>query len=153
MRFKLKKKKLLKIKKASINIILLFSSLIVTFLGMELLCRLYLQPHRNDNFIQPHEKLGKFFIPNKKGWYVQKKFVQYIEINSKGLRDDEYLYEKHEKTFRILLLGDSMGAAFQVALEDTFHCILEDKLNNRKGINHIEVINGSYPGWGTGKEL
>lgn len=140
-------------KNAFLNIILLISILIVTLLGMELFTRAYLYPYKNDNFIQTHEKLGKFFIPGKKGWYAQKRFAQYIEINSKGLRDKEYSYEKPKKTYRILLLGDSFGAAFQVPLKNTFHSVFEEKLNNNQSIYNFEVINGSYPGWGTGREL
>lgn len=143
----------MKKKNIFLNIILPLISLIFTLSSLELFCRLYLQPHANDKFVQPHEKLGKFFIPGKKGWYVQKTFVQQIEINSKGLRDREYSYEKNDKTFRILLLSDSFGAAFQVPLKDTFHSILEDKINSGDGEYNVEVINGSYPGWGTGKEL
>lgn len=93
----------MKIKNLVDNMLLLCASILFSFLGLELICRVYLQPHQNENFVQPHEKLGEFFIAGKKGWFVRRNFVQYIKTNSKGLRDNEYSYKKPGNTYRIML--------------------------------------------------
>jgi len=76
--------------------LLLLTSLAVCLLGLELLCRFYLQPHANetDELAGPHPVFGRHFKPGQKVRYVAARFDQYIEINSKGLRDREYSYEK-----------------------------------------------------------
>jgi hypothetical protein len=134
--------------------LLLLTSLAVCLLGLELLCRFYLQPHANDagDLAGPHPVFGRHFKPGQKGRYVAARFDQYIEINSKGLRDREYSYEKREGTFRILLLADSFGAAMQVPLETAFHSVLERELNENPALPAVDVINAGYPGWGTAQQ-
>ena len=134
--------------------LLLLTSLAVCLLGLELLCRFYLQPHANDagDLAGPHPIFGRHFKPGQKGRYVAARFDQYIEINSKGLRDREYSYEKQEGVFRILLLADSFGAAMQVPLETAFHSVLERGLNENPALPAVDVINAGYPGWGTAQQ-
>ena len=74
-----------------------------------------------------------------------------FKINSKGVRSNhEIPYEKSNKK-RILLLGDSFGMGYGVALEGTF---LETAGRNlsEKGIEN-EVINLSVSGHGNAEEL
>lgn len=108
----------------------------------------------SDNFAQFHPVFGRFHIPNKEGLHISNEFRTRIKINSKGLRDREYSYEKSEEVFRILVLGDSFSAAMEVELKDAYHEIIETLLNEDKSIaGKVEVINGGYGGWGTCDQL
>lgn len=75
-----------------------------------------------------------------------------IKINSRGLRDHEYAYEKPENTFRILVLGDSFTEAFQVHMDDSFPKLIENRLNNESA-GEVQVINAGASGYGTDNEL
>lgn len=70
-------------------------------------------------------------------------------INSRGFRDKEYDIKKDRNVFRILCLGDSSTFGFNVRLEDTYHSLLEDRLNkqfSQSGIRY-EVINAGVTGY------
>lgn len=105
-------------------------------------------------FWEPYSLYGWRNIPNAKGWESCYGDCQvYVEINSKGLRDHEIPYEKPADTKRVLLLGDSMTAAMQVPLEDTFGKVSEQELNERLTGEKWEVVNGGINGFGTDNEL
>ena len=105
-------------------------------------------------FWEPYSLYGWRNIPNAKGWEsCYGECEVYVEINSKGLRDEEIPYEKPAGTQRVLLLGDSMTAAMQVPLEDTFGKVLEQALNERLTTETWEVVNGGINGFGTDNEL
>jgi hypothetical protein len=76
------------------------------------------------------------------------------ELNSKGLRDYEYDYEKPDSVFRIVVTGDSFTYGTGVhSLDDIFLKRLERMLNAKAGSGLIyEVINGSQPGYNTPEE-
>ena len=109
-----------------------------------------------DAFFQPDERFGYFHIPNARGWWVNidapGEFQTPVHINSQGLRDREYPYEKPEGVFRILVLGDSFADALEVPLEDSFQEVLEARLNEQADMT-IEVINGGVWGYGNDQEL
>lgn len=65
-----------------------------------------------------------------------------VRINSDNLRDVERPVAKPPGVFRVLLLGDSMVEAVQVALEDTFAKRLERLLTDRAG-RPVDVINAA----------
>lgn len=75
-----------------------------------------------------------------------------VSINSKGLRDREYSYEKSEGTFRILVLGDSVTFGFGVEMERTYPKLLEKWLNE-SGKRNYEVINAGVGNYNTLQEL
>jgi hypothetical protein len=105
-------------------------------------------------FWEPYSLYGWRNIPNAKGWESCYGECQvYVEINSKGLRDHEIPYEKPAGTQRVLLLGDSMTAAMQVPLEDTFGKVSEQELNERLTGDSWQVVNGGINGFGTDNEL
>lgn len=81
---------------------------------------------------------------NLKFTYPREEFIQEIKINSKGLRDYEYSYDKGD-AYRIILVGDSFTDAYQVKLEETTPKILEKKL---KKLGNYEVINFGFNGYG-----
>jgi len=76
-----------------------------------------------------------------------------IKINSDGFRDREYLIDKPNNTFRIVVLGDSVTFGQGVELNETYPKILEKKLNAlNNGINY-EVLNFGVPGYNTIEEV
>lgn len=123
-------------------------------IGMEVVTRLL--HWRPDPLMQPDERFGFAHIANASGWWVNidgpSEFQTYVRINSKGLRDREYPYEKPAGTFRILVLGDSFADALEVPLEDSFQEVLE-ALSNEREDAPIEVINGGVWGYGNDLEL
>ncbi len=76
-----------------------------------------------------------------------------IKINSRGLRDFDYQYEKSPGTIRILILGYSFSEALQVPLKHTFSKRLEALCNAYSGDGEIEGINAGVSGYGTDNAL
>ncbi len=75
-----------------------------------------------------------------------------VKINSFGLRDYEFSFEKPKNTFRILGLGDSFTYGEGVALEQTYLKILEQMLNKQAGVIKYQVINAACPAYNTVQE-
>ncbi|MGB0579989.1 MAG: SGNH/GDSL hydrolase family protein [Limisphaerales bacterium] len=73
-----------------------------------------------------------------------------LSINSKGLRDREYPYEKPAGVKRILVLGDSFAWGYGVGDEHIFTEVLEEKLAG--GEQKWDVINAGVSGYGTDQE-
>jgi len=104
---------------------------------------------------QPSRLYGWSHTPRDRfRWNIGNSAVD-ISINSLGLRDYEYPYEKPKGVFRILVLGDSFSEAFQVPLEQTFTKQMEILLNGvaLKEYSKIEVINTGVSGYGTDNEF
>ena len=84
----------------------------------------------------------------------KKWFKENVQINSLGLRDREFSFNKPKNTFRILILGDSQTLGHGIdRLEDTYPKKLEKKLNQKSSSIHFEVINASDSGWNTDTQL
>ncbi len=103
-----------------------------------------------------HELYGWFHIPNSEFEHTTR-FVDFgvrVKINSKGLRDREYPYEKGAQSFRVLALGDSGVASLEVPLDDAWHEVLERLMNepSRTG-KMVEVVGAGVQGWATDQEL
>ncbi len=74
--------------------------------------------------------------------------------NAQGMRDRDYAIEKPAGTFRIALVGDSIGVGWGVNVEQRFESILErewDARSRRAGGPAIEIINTSVPGHAPGQ--
>ena len=94
---------------------------------------------------------GKVFgVPNP--GKENPRYQELYRLNSKGLRDFEYGYEKPPGVFRILGLGDSFTFGQEVPREKTFLKKLEKRLNESGGIKY-EVINMGMRGHNTVQEL
>jgi hypothetical protein len=78
-------------------------------------------------------------------WPVE--FSAEVSINSLGLRGPE-IPPRVPGEQRILVLGDSMVAGFEVPYEDTFVALLQDDLTRRLG-HTVRVINAGVRGYGT----
>jgi lysophospholipase L1-like esterase len=76
--------------------------------------------------------------------------------NTLGLRDREYLAEKPPGTYRVLLLGDSIGAGWGVEDGQGFEPLLEAALDARSrssGGPAVEILNLCVPGFSPGQRL
>ena len=74
-----------------------------------------------------------------------------ISINSKGLRDREFEYDKKPGVYRILFLGDSLTLGWGVEFDDLFSKRLEPALSNLLG-KPTEVINTGVGNYNTEQE-
>jgi len=105
-------------------------------------------------FWEPNSLYGWRNIPDATGWEsCYGECAVYVTINSRGLRDREIPYEQSPGQTRILFLGDSLTAAMQVPLEETFVKVIETRLNTDAGSGRWEAINGAVNGFGTDNEL
>ena len=74
--------------------------------------------------------------------------------NDQGMRDRNYSVKKPMGTFRVALVGDSIGAGWGVNAEDRFESILEDAWNTRacdSAGGKVEIINCAVPGHSPGQ--
>jgi lysophospholipase L1-like esterase len=98
--------------------------------------------------ISSDPRIGHEHIPNARGH-----FMGYdVFINSQGLRDKEYTFEKPKNTTRILMLGDSLAFGWGVAQDQTSSKILETLLN-QNGNHFYEVINSGVGNYNSDMEI
>ncbi len=74
--------------------------------------------------------------------------------NAQGMRDRSYPIEKAAGTFRIALVGDSIGAGWGVNVDQRFESILErdwDDRSRRSGGPAVEILNCAVPGHSPGQ--
>ena len=84
---------------------------------------------------------------------VRKSGVEW-RTNEQGMRDRSYAIAKPAGTFRIALVGDSIGAGWGVDIEDRFESILErtwDARSKRSAGTPVEMINCAVPGHSPGQ--
>lgn len=104
------------------------------------------------NYIAADPTIGYRFFPHARyRWIAEGRSSG--RINGDGWRDVEHAMPKPAGTTRILMLGDSFTAAFQVPLDSTFHRRLERGLNARAPAGRrYEVIAMGEDGNGTTTE-
>jgi lysophospholipase L1-like esterase len=103
----------------------------------------------------PNEVYGWGYRPGATFTYdgTYEKFGSPSKINSKGLREREYAYEKPAGVFRVLVLGDSLTTSLEVPLEQTWHELLEAEVNKAGGgSGRVEVIAAAIQGWSTDQQ-
>ncbi len=124
---------------------------IIMVLLIELLARFFVPQWQPDaahrNFWRYDELLGWAHRPYEQGIFDHQDFSVTVSINSHGLRDKEYSFERVEGKKRLLVLGDSMGWGFGVENHEIFSEVLEEKYPNR------EIINASVSGYGTDQQF
>jgi len=135
------------------NVLLLLFSAILSLLALEQAYRFYLFGNASFSI----QKMNSINGPGELGLYRQSnnpelifelkpnlntyyKLVEF-ETNSAGLRDKEYSIAKPEDVFRIAVIGDSFVVADGVKIEDTFHSLLEERLNKEGGDITYQFIN------------
>ena len=130
------------------NILLIFFSLLLTIFLTELFLRLFTVQNLS----------GSWRVENSFGIIMNKSYGQanHIHKNRKvtykffdfGLRGANP--EKNKK--KILLLGDSFTFGWLLNNEDTYHYLLQQKLNNHFDYKY-QIINAAAGGWGTADYL
>lgn len=142
----LRKKRLLE------NLMLTAISASLSLLGAELLVRMWVPIDTGTSFEHriPHPVLGWALEPGASYSNRLMETTAHVTYNSKGLRDVERAVDKPERTFRILVLGDSFMEAYSVNLNHAFHRQLETLA--RQAGREIEVINLGVGGYGTLQE-
>ncbi len=70
-----------------------------------------------------------------------------VKTNSQGLRDKEYSIQKPPNTFRVAVIRASFTFGSGVEIEDTYHSLLEDRLNKESGDLQYEFINFGVGGY------
>lgn len=143
-----------------INLSLAFGAILLCLLLFEIGLRLfdsnstsYAAATDESLFWRTDSLLGWTMQPNAKGKFIRPEFETHIETNSLGLRDDEVRDPKPRNEFRILLLGDSVVAGFEVERGETLEAQLEKLLNVEDTDAHFDVINAGCRGYGTDQTL
>src|SRR5215208_6669636 len=66
-----------------------------------------------------HPVYGFFHRPGASGWLRTSEFTSFVKFSTQGLRNPEVVVPKPPGVFRVLVLGDSVVEAAQVAQEET----------------------------------
>ncbi len=152
----------MKIKNIIQNILLLTFSVLFVLLILEVFLRVAAYERKKDElkkqetirhgnefiFYEYDRYLGWKNKPLAQGALTMPASRTFVKINSKGLRDKEYSYDKTEGIYRILVLGDSFTWGYGVETEEIFTERLEEMFDG-----NAEVINGGVTGYGTDQEL
>ncbi len=138
-----------KIKKLLPNLLLLSLSITLSLFVVEIIARKIGHEEFAQNRLYILSDYSVFvYKPDTDAILKRQEFTTDVKINSKGIRDYEYDYEKGKNVKRIEMFGDSFIAAFQVPLEKSISKKLESSLNkNSKSIKY-EVLNMGLSGSG-----
>ncbi len=103
---------------------------------------------------RPTPGLREWGVPRAEGWAVNETRV-YVRLNNEGIHDVDHAVEKQSDAFRIVVVGDSYAAAFEVERKQAFWSVMERELKRCAPLaNHrVEAINISNRGFGTIEEL
>jgi lysophospholipase L1-like esterase len=128
---------------------IVLSEIVVRLIGYEPIYGVYSKP---SIFWKHDPLLGWSHEPNARGTYIGPKpwpveFSTSVEINSAGLRGPEVAPLLPDGV-RILFLGDSRLAAFEVEYEQTFAARIEEELA-RSLAAPVQVLNAGVRGYGT----
>ena len=126
-------------------------ALIVGMAGVEIFVRLSWDEHRGrPGFYVSDPVLGQRLSPGYDGWFAGVP----VTINSLGFRDTrEYALAKSPKTFRILVLGDSVTFGHGALSDTTYPFLLEQQLKQWRPDIDWQVWNLGVPGYNTTQEL
>jgi len=127
-------------------------SIAVAFLATEAIVRVLFpraapRTARATKFWRYDPRYGWSHVPGTRGSFESFGFEAEVSINSKGFRGPEREYERGERPFRVLVLGDSFVWGYGVDFEDSFCARLE------RLIPELEVVNLAVNGYGTDQEL
>lgn len=129
-----------------LNIVVLLIAIIFSFILAEFIIRIFYP--QSLNFIALGGELRYQLRPNAHTKLIRTEFKNEIIVNSKGLRDIEFSYEKPEGTMRIAAIGDSFPFGYGVEADQSYPKVIEKILSNRTS-SSIEVLNFGVPGAST----
>ncbi|MFO0689660.1 MAG: SGNH/GDSL hydrolase family protein [Myxococcota bacterium] len=103
---------------------------------------------------RPTAGLGEWGVPNARGWAVGEA-RQYVELNAEGARDVDHAVAKPPGVHRVVVLGDSYAAAYEVEQQQAFWAVAGRELASCPATagRRVEMINLSKRGFGTAEEL
>jgi len=141
------------------KVALLLFSILFSIVCAEALLRLAhaapeIQPIQKGRFrLSKNPKIGFEPVPNVVYHGSERAFFDYEGAsNSQGFRDGEHALAKPAGVYRIVVIGDSVGAGLKVErTEDTFPPLLQQMLDAR-GLKS-EVVNLSVSGYNTQQEV
>ncbi len=96
-----------------------------------------------------HEPGSQDLFVGPRPWPIE--FETEVRINAAGLRGPEIPADKGDER-RVLFLGDSMVAAFEVPYEQSYVALVGEALTERLGAP-VRTINGGVRGYGTDQSL
>ncbi|MDQ4065163.1 MAG: SGNH/GDSL hydrolase family protein [Actinomycetota bacterium] len=142
------------LKKLGLVVVVSIATLLVCELGFRIagfqpLYSVYSKP---EIFWRHDPLLGWSLEPNSEGTYVGPRpfpilFRSSIRTNSLGLRGPE-VADVPEGGIRVLVLGDSMTAGFEVEESATYSAHAEERLRTLADVP-VQVVNGGVRGYGT----
>jgi len=101
-------------------------SLVVGLIALEIAVRIVSPQQQFTCTVNVWDKaVGTRQLPGARGFVKVPEYAIDLIINSKGLRDREYAYEKPAGTRRILVLGDSFTCGYGVEADETYAKVLE----------------------------
>ncbi len=133
-----------------INIIIIVLLMVVSFVAMEWILRLYIpdMDHKGMNELAP-APLYYRIIPNYQGILEGVK----VTINQDGYRDGEFVRNIPENQKLIVVIGDSITFGQGVAQDKTFPAVLQNLLNSGEKTDRFRVWNLGVPGYNTAQEI
>ena len=150
------------LKKLPKKIGLLALSVVLTLAALEGVFRLFGYRPLYDEYSKPdafwvHDRtLGWALKPGSHGQFVGPapfpvEFRTDIRVNSFGFRGSE-IKDVPAGGRRVVVLGDSQAAGFEVSERKTYEALLQDRLTSALGMP-VQVINAGVRGYGTDQEL
>ena len=123
-------------------------TMLVAVGGLEIAARAYARLAKLDRVLVHDPLLGWKPVPGARKRYTSEEAPYLIEINSRGLRDREYPYEKPPGVFRLLFLGDSfVFGSGGVDYGRRFTELLESSTPQ------LEAVNAGVPGYSPDQEF
>ncbi len=135
------------------NVMVLFVAFALGVGGIEVLYRVKVEKYYYifpKGLYVPHPTRCFVYAPNFNGEIHAREFTTPVSINSHGLPDKEYEYEKPFSVMRILAVGDSFVAQYPVGYEKSFLTILESRFQKEQ--RHVEIIAAGFNGYNTIQE-
>jgi hypothetical protein len=139
----------------AINVLVIVVTIVVTLVVAEIAFRIIKPQTDFAVTVNTWDKVrGTRHIEGAKGFVITHLYEIDLIINSKGLRDREFPYEKPANTKRILCLGGSFTCGYGVHAEETYPKVLEHLLNSDADTTVVwEVLNGGIGSTGTAHQL
>jgi hypothetical protein len=144
-----------RVRRFLLNILAVILAIVVTLGLLEVGFRIFTpQRHFAVTVNTWDPEVGTKHVPGARGFVINPQYETNLVINSKGLRDREFPYEKPASTRRILCLGGSFTCGYGVDAEQTFAKVLEQRLNSDDDQSeNWEVLNGGVGSTGTAHQL